>query len=713
VSNFDRLHPALQHHVVNSLGWRELRPFQDAVIPRLLAGDHQIVLAPTAGGKTEAATFPILSRMLSEDWRGMSVLYICPIKALLNNLEHRLARYCELLGRRATLWHGDTSATARRRIVQQPPDVLLTTPESLEVMLVSGRIDEERLFGDLRAVIVDEIHAFAGDDRGWHLLSVLDRVSRLAGRDVQRIGLSATVGNPDTLCDWLAGSCPGPRGIYRPEVSAAGPADVTLDYVGSLANAAIVISRLHHGEKRLVFCESRSRAEELGSELQRLGTTAFVTHSSLSVDQRRQAEDAFANRENCVIVATSVLELGIDVGDLDRVIQIDAPGRVASFLQRMGRTGRRPGTTRNCLFLATSDTGLMQATALIDLWRDGYVEPIEPPPDPFHVLAQQLLTLILQEQGIGRTAWREWIGRMPGFAAMDAGDVQRVIAWMVEQKILFDDNGILGIGERGEAEYGWRHYMEMMSVFLTPPLVQVLHGRRELGLVDRLSFTPQGKGRPIVLSLGGRAWLVRSVDWARGIAYVEPAADAGRSRWKGGGPGLGFTMCRRIRHLLAADIERDWWSQRATDALTALRAEYPWLSADGTVLLVDGDGLAWWTFAGRAVNATLAAAMQARVDGKITHDNFAVKVEAGSAPADVESVIADIRHLPAEDLLPAVDPDAVAALKFADCIPPDLAERMLRERGKDSPAIAAVLKEPMRSVVVTPSAASASGGPGG
>ena len=105
MSNFDLLHPALQHHIVNSLGWRELRPFQDAVIPRLLSGEHQIVLAPTAGGKTEAAVFPVLSRMLADDWRGLSVIYVCPIKALLNNLEHRLSRYAGLLGRRASLWH--------------------------------------------------------------------------------------------------------------------------------------------------------------------------------------------------------------------------------------------------------------------------------------------------------------------------------------------------------------------------------------------------------------------------------------------------------------------------------------------------------------------------------------------------------------------------------------------------------------------------------
>ncbi len=699
MSNFDLLHPALQHHIVNSLGWRELRPFQDAVIPRLLSGEHQIVLAPTAGGKTEAAVFPVLSRMLADDWRGLSVIYVCPIKALLNNLEHRLSRYAGLLGRRASLWHGDTSPSARRKIAIDPPDILLTTPESLEVMLVSSRIDEERLFGNLQAFIVDEIHAFAGDDRGWHLLSVLERVGRLADRDVQRIGLSATVGNPEALCDWLAGSCSGPRRVYAPEASAAAPADVNLDYVGSIPNAAIVISRLHRGEKRLVFCESRSRAEELGAELTRLGTTAFVTHSSLSVDQRRQAEDAFTNRENCVIVATSVLELGIDVGDLDRVIQIDAPGRVASFLQRMGRTGRRSGTTRNCLFLATNENGLLQAAALIDLWRDGYVEPIEPPPLPFHVLAQQLIALILQERGIGRTAWRDWIGRMPGFANLPPEDIEAVIATMLEQTILWEDAGILSMGEAGEREYGWRNYMEVMSVFLTPPLFQVRYGRQELGLVDNTSFLPRSRGAPVILSLGGRAWLLRNVDWQHGVAYVEPATDTGRSRWRSTGVGLSFTMCRRIRGLLASDTDRDWWSRRATDAISAVRSEYPWLPGNGTVVTIGPQGeCSWWTFAGRAVNAGLKTAIQARVTGQVGHDNFAIRVETGATAAEFEVILRDVVGTAPELLLPEINADAITALKFSDCLPPEVAQRMLQARAMDLDGLTRTLADPPRFV---------------
>ena len=448
--------------MVNSLGWRELRPFQAEVIPGILAGQHMIILAPTAGGKTKAAFMPIASRMLSEDWKGLSLLYICPIKALLNNLDVRLQRYCTLLGRRSALWHGDVTTTARRHVLRDPPDCLLTTPESLELMLVSPNVDARSLFANLRVVVVDEIHAFAGDDRGWHLLSVLQRITRLAGRDLQRIGLSATVGNPEVLIDWLAGSCAGDRVVYRPAENGNSRAEVKLDFVGSLENAAVVISRLYRGEKRLVFVDSRARAEELGAGLRQLGITTFVTHSSLSQEQRRQAEDAFANRDDCVIVATSVLELGIDVGNLDRVIQIDSPPTVSSFLQRMGRTGRRAETTRNCLFLATRDETLIQAAGLIDLWHTGYVEPIQPPAEPYHVLAQQVMALVLQEQGVGRYTWMEWIAGVPAFTNLPSERTQEVVAWMLTQGMLWEEQGILGIGQKGENTYGRRHFLELL-----------------------------------------------------------------------------------------------------------------------------------------------------------------------------------------------------------------------------------------------------------
>jgi ATP-dependent helicase Lhr and Lhr-like helicase len=304
VSAFDRLHPALQHHVVNSLGWRDLRPVQNLAIDAYLNGANLVILAPTAGGKTEAAFFPILSKMLTDSWTGFTVLYVSPIRALLNNQQERLARYFRLVGGRSACWHGDTPQSEKRRIIADPPDCLLTTPESLEVILVSTKIDHRHFFRSVRVVVIDELHSFAGDDRGWHLLSVLSRIQKLAGRDIQRVGLSATVGNPTEMLEWLSCGSDRAREVIQPPPSDRKEPDVQIDFVGSLSNAATIIRLLHEGEKRLVFCDSRSRVEELALLLREQKVETFISHSSLGVEERRLAEQAFAQRQNCVIVAT-------------------------------------------------------------------------------------------------------------------------------------------------------------------------------------------------------------------------------------------------------------------------------------------------------------------------------------------------------------------------------------------------------------------------
>ncbi len=697
MSGFDQLHPALQHHIVNSFGWRELRPFQDAVIPRIIGGEHLIVLAPTAGGKTEAALFPTLSRMLTEGWTGLSVLYICPIKALLNNLDVRLQRYCTLLGRSSNLWHGDVKQSTRKKIQRDPPDCLLTTPESLEVMLVSQNVDDQKLLGNLRVVIVDEIHAFAGDDRGWHLLSVLERIGKIAGRTLQRIGLSATVGNPEALVDWLAGSSPGNRSVYLPPSGTQAAANVALDYVGSLQNAAVVISRMHRGEKRLVFVDSRAQAEQLGTALRGLQTNTFVTHSSLSPEQRHHAEEAFATRADCVIVATSVLELGIDVGDLDRVIQIDSPRTVASFLQRMGRTGRRADTTRNCLFLATKVDSLVQAAGLIDLWSEGYIEPILPPPLPYHILSQQLMALALQEGGIGKGDWFTWLRGVPGFGAIPSEHREQLVRWMLDKEILWDDGGVLWLGREGEKTFGRKNFLELFSVFTSPPLFSILHGRQELGYVDESTFLGKVEG-PRVLLLGGRSWLVNHIDWQRRIAYVEATDDKGRSRWKGAPDGLGYSLAQAIKRVLASDCVRECWSRRAQDQINAMRQDYPWIDQDSTVLLSGADGHStWWTFGGVRANAALANEVGQLLGTTVDHDSLSLMF-ANKQPTELQTAITELRARAVETLRPAVDEKAIDGLKFSECLPVALAQQMLEARLQDQDALSESLRARLRVV---------------
>jgi ATP-dependent Lhr-like helicase len=721
LSPVDRLHPALLHHIVNTLGWHDLRALQREAIEPLLSGHDALLLAPTAGGKTEAAMFPLLSRMASERWRGTSVLYLCPLKALLNNLLPRVEQYAGWLGRRAARWHGDVGAAERRRVLRERPDVLLTTPESLESMLVSVNVDHRAQFAELRVVVVDEVHAFAGDDRGWHLLAVLERLTHLIGRPVQRVGLSATVGNPAQLMTWLQGSGAGtrpssvvapdlpPPATATPPVTATPPAtaappatgtsgislDIQLDYVGSLDNAATVVATLHTGEKRLVFCESRKTVEELGQLLRGRGVTTFLSHASLSMEERHRSERAFAEARDCVIVSTSTLELGIDVGDLDRVIQVDAPTTVASFLQRLGRTGRRPGSARNCLFLTRDTPSLIQAAALLLLWGRGWVEPVVPPPAPRHIVAQQILALCLQEHRIGDRLWTEWWNRLPPFDTT----AEVIVRYLHEQGYLDNDGGLLCIGPEAELRFGRRHFMGMTSVFTSAPQFTVLAGRTELGRVDPALLTEESPGPRVVL-LGGRSWRVTYIDWTRKRCFVEAADGGGKARWFGAGwTGLGFELSRAMRAvLLGAEPAGVILTRRARDRLVGARDDFGGLvHPGGTVITRSADGAArWWTWAGFRANATLAATLSELTDPSQRFEDEYVRLREDITPASWRDGTTDA----ADRLcLPQVNDRAVAGLKFSSALPKRLAVATLATRLADLDGAAAMLAEPVRFVV--------------
>ncbi|MFJ6199300.1 DEAD/DEAH box helicase [Micromonospora sp. NPDC092111] len=694
------LDPVLVYHLVNTLGWRDLRELQRAAISPVSDGLDALLLAPTAGGKTEAALFPLLTRMAEQRWTGTSVLYLAPLKALLNNLHPRIERYAGWLGRRAGVWHGDVGASRRRAMLHEQPDLLLTTPESLESMLVSTKVDHRLFFSGLRAVVVDEVHAFAGDDRGWHLLAVLERLARLAGRPLQRVGLSATVGNPRELLTWLQGSGASlrPAQVVAPgtvvAVDQAPPGDIVLDYVGSLANAATVISGLHRGEKRLVFCESRQTVEELGQLLREKGVTTFLSHASLSADERRRAEQAFGAARDCVIVSTSTLELGIDVGDLDRVIQIDAPATVASFLQRLGRTGRRSGSSRNCLFLTLSGKALVEAAALLLLWSRGWVEPVVAPPEPRHIVAQQILALCLQEHQVGDQLWAHaWNGLQPF-----EGKAQPIVRHLVEQGYLDQDGGMLFIGPAAEERFGRRHFMEMTAVFTGPPEFTVLLGRSELGRIDPSLLTEEVKGERRLL-LGGRSWRVTYIDWRRRRCFVEAADSGGRARWSGGGWAyLNFELVRAVREVLLGAEPPIALTRRATERLAREREEkLHVVHPGGTLIVPDRKGdLRWWTWAGFRANATLAATLGEVIDPVERFDDCSIRLRENVTPASWRVATADA----ADRLcLPEIHDKALGGLKFSAALPRRLAAATLAARLADVDRAAAVLGEPTRFVV--------------
>ncbi|MBW8485528.1 DEAD/DEAH box helicase [Actinomadura parmotrematis] len=692
-----RLHPTLAHHLTSTLGWPDLRPLQARALSPIGAGDDALLIAPTAGGKTEAALFPLLTRMADDGRQGLSVLYLCPLKALLNNLHPRLERYAGWLGRTVGLWHGDIPDSRRRAMLHEPPDILLTTPESLEAMLISARVDHRRLMADLRAVVVDEVHAFARDDRGWHLLAVLERLARLAGRPLQRIGLSATVGDPPALLRWLQGTATGRPGmVVAPPDGAdgAGDADVELDHVGTLANAAKIIAGLHGGEKRLVFCDSRRAVEELGELLRAAGVTAFLSHASLAAAERRRAEEAFAEARDCVIVSTSTLELGIDVGDLDRVVQINAPRTAASFLQRLGRTGRRPGKRRNCLLLALTRDDLLAAAGLLHLWGTGYVEPVRPPAEPRHIAAQQLLALALQEGHLGTVRWREWWRDLE--VMRDAGPI---LDHLRDRRLLTADGGRLMIGDAAEQSLGRRHFMELTSVFTAPPEFTVLQGDTEIGRVGPqvlLSAAPPG-GR--LLLLAGRTWRVDWTDWKRRRCFVDPVdGTGGEARWSSASlDDVAFEATQAVRDVLLGADPPVRLTRRATAALAAARADAAGtVDARASVIERRGGDVHWWTWAGRKGNATLRATLGPLADPAGPADGRRVRLRADLTPAAWAAGAARART---RIVAPRPEPQALTGLKFSAALPPALAERTLAARLTDADAAARLLARPVTFLV--------------
>lgn len=729
MTGFDHLYPTLQHHIVSTLGWPGLRPLQDASVQPLVAGEDALLLAPTAGGKTEAASFPVLTRMATEDWHGVSVLYICPLKALLNNLEERLRTYAAWLGRTVGIWHGDVTTSTRRRMqTGQRPDILLTTPESLESMMVSTGVNDRDFLGDVHTVIIDEVHAFAGDDRGWHLSAVLARLEHSLGHPVQRIGMSATVGNPDALLEWLQGGVRSAAsrtgsviapGVVLPGAGispATGPdaPEIRVDRLETMDQVATLLSKLYVGEKRLVFVDSRKNVEVLGNLLEDLGAKVFLSHSSLSASERARAEAAFAEETDCVIVATSTLELGIDIGNLDRVIQLGAPRTVSSFLQRLGRTGRRAGTSRNCLFLALpsdssrgdDDEMLLQILGLLSAWADGFVEPVIPPPVPLHIAAQQFLAAALSRGAFDVTQWREiWAGTPLMQTDVLERDAQEVLNHLITTGMLETDGNMAFIGEAAEKTFGRRHFMSLLSAFTSTPLFTVLDGRSEIGMVeDRLIASmmdghgDHGDGsRDLIIALAGRNWKILHIDYNRKVVHVEPSVKHGMARWGSSGPSFGEAVAQGMRRvILGEEVPGVQLTRRAVEALADVRTWWsPTVSATSeAVFLPTGhanpDQGEWWSWCGAGRNHQLIAALGYR-DSETDLHQLAPLDQAGrydrlrvfsdDTPAQIRQRIDWYDSLPVDQRpLPYVSSKAVYGLKFNAALPEKVAREVLARR---------------------------------
>jgi ATP-dependent helicase Lhr and Lhr-like helicase len=343
--------------------------------------------------------------------------------------------------------------------------------------------------------------------------------------------------------------------------------------------------------------------------------------------------------------------------------------------------------------LATTDNALLKAAAIIDLHESGYVEPVAPTPKPYHILAQQLMALALQEKGVGRHTWFEWLEGVPAFTEMDSATIDTMVSWMLGNGVLAEDQGVLWIGRKGEEAYGRRHFLELLSVFTSPPFFTVLHGKEELGYIDERTLLGKTDDERTLI-LGGRTWTVSEVNWNRRHVFVRPADNAGKAWWPGSGTGASFEVCQAVRRVLAEDRAHPAWSRRAADRVEALRQEKPFsLAASGTVLVTENGVSRWWTFGGGRANQGLAHQLHLNTGSRVSSDDFGLQFNCDIGQATVaeaiQAVSVDCENSPIEE-------KAVQGLKFADAIPTHLAVEVLQSRFADPSAMRVICDSPMQ-----------------
>lgn len=679
---FETLHESLQQVLTDRMGWTELRAVQEEAFGAVDSGDDVLVIAPTAGGKTEAALIPVIDRILKTGSGGLRCIYISPLKALINDQEERFLRFCQPIGLEIKIWHGDVPK-GERGFSDDLPHILMITPESLEVLLAGPRAS--RILKGLSVVIVDEVHAFVPTLRGVQLLAVLDRVDRAAGHPVQRTGLSATAGNPGAVLAWLSGGRERKGRLVRVPVPVA-EKHFSFALEPDPERRMDAIARAVTGRKAIVFMGSRSEAEAATRALRGRLDRVAIHHSSLSHEIRKEAESMFLSPGSACIVSTSSLELGIDIGELDIVVQAGVPQTVSSFLQRMGRTGRR-GNPPFVACIASTPCEMLCQVAIISCASRREVENLEPPVAPYGVLVQQLFLTLVRNRRLSRRRIVEDLRSLAPFSQVTGAAIDRIIDHLAGSGYLDTDGDMIMPGAVAEAGLGRSNWKELYSVIPGGgELAAVTPDGEVVGRLDSRFVGRKGTGS---FSLGGRTWKVARSDDSGEKVLIVPGSDGeSRTFWKGGDSGLSPLICGEVRDLLAGGTGGLPLPEEVRARLAALSGSLPPGIAGDSFLILDRGGsgkertISIFTFQGRRFNRLLAVLVQA-MGGRgirVKTGDFAVHVtgmRGAGAPFRVSDILDRIRAMGAEeagDLIPLPDP---SAWKFGALLPDDLFREMV------------------------------------
>ncbi len=637
---------------IYSHNWSELRDIQlDAARVIFDTQDNLLLSSSTASGKTEAAFFPIITDILSSPDYGesISVLYIAPLKSLINDQFSRLDELLDMTGITLTHWHGDVGASHKTKLLKQPEGILQITPESLESMVINRANDIPRLFGKLKYVVIDEIHSMIGADRGSQVLCLLSRISRLIGHSPRRVGLSATVGDVKLAADWLgAGSGrataapipprtqlkwrlglehfyiqnPNENQTSSPSLSTAEQRDR-----GGYAKLDPGYEYLYDsllGKKALVFSNSREETEYVTATLRQICKARgdrdvfLIHHGNLSASLREDAEEKMKDDDvrQAVTCATVTLELGIDIGKLDRVAQIGAPTTVSAFLQRLGRSGRR-GTPPEMLMLFREEMPLpnaplpqiipwelLRGIALIDLYSsERFIEPPRVKKLPLSLAFHQTLSILASVGELTPRALAERVLSLPPLSGLDREIYRALLVSMINNEYIeiTEQKGLI-IGLAGERII---NSFKFYAVFKDSEDYTVRCESEEIGTIT----TPPPVGDRFALA--GRVWEVKEIDLPRRLIFVKSVDGKMEVSWPGDSGEIHTKVLLAMREVLFNGKDYPFLGENARERLeNARRVAKNARMDENTVVFLGGQSYCLFPWLGTRSFRTMRRFMQ-------------------------------------------------------------------------------------------------------
>lgn len=715
---YEHLHPGLQE-LVKENGWKGLSKIQAEAFPVVFAGHDCIIEAPTAGGKTEAVLFPVLTRASRNKRNSVQVLYLAPLRALLNNIENRAIKYAQVCGLHAFKWHGDVGQKEKIYEFNNPPQLLLTTPESLEAILLVRKSGWTNFFSDLEVVIIDEAHNFASGDRGGHIISLLERLKNVLKIDFQKIALTATIGNPGEMLKWLAGPNkePGKR-IYVTSKTPKEKDFLVQFFDKSLDNhkerydeksqfrKINAIYEILPNKKSIIFESSRAGTEAMAAAIQKMNQGKGIKnpvrvrthHSSVSKYYREEAENLIKVASETglqALISTATLELGIDIGKLQQVIQVGGLSSPAAFLQRVGRTGRREGQPQFFRGICISREDLVLLTATINLGRRGISESIRFPKKAYHLLVHQLICLSLQNNGIRMEKAWDILSQVQCFSDISLKKFKYLVDSMVQKKYLRDVDGELVIGEAGEKNFLSSNWRPLFAVFDSAPMYEVMEGKKQVGTLD--SAFVESIPVPFLFVLGGIEWEAERIDTKNKQVIVRRTKIGDAPSWSV------FRMsdvpietAKEAGSILFASDYPDFLDDEAKSGIDAVRNKCSgigWKNGKWVITASASGKAEIWTFCGDRINRTLALLIKQEGIGKAASNYKRVEIKSGIIDRDelltkISDLLMNFKNTNAvqlgnleEKLSRLLRP--IVFSKFAKCLPESLWLETMAEKSLD------------------------------